>query len=329
MSDETIQENNELQSDVSEIETVDSLNNLAREDSDKISEFRKAKATLIPKPAEPEQIPEVKEFTAIEKEAIEMGWDPEGKKAKLEGKRALSADEFVERRSFYQKMDAQKQEILRLQAEQKKILEMSKKSAELAYNRAMADMTAKREELIREGNVKGFNELESKIIAAQQEHFNIVNEPIVEQKPNGPSVTSNLPPDALEAAESFKARNKQWFVNDTPLHTAMTSYAVTLEANLFHDRPELSHNERLTLVEEHVKENFPHAFKNPKQEQAPAVVTNSTKVSKKAEGPSAQHLSPAQKALGEQFVQRGVYKHIDEYAIALHKNGRLSLGERR
>ena len=51
------------------------------------------------------------EPTEIEKEAMEHGWTPDG----VEGKRNLSAEEFMDRKPLYDDLKAQKRQIKRLQ----------------------------------------------------------------------------------------------------------------------------------------------------------------------------------------------------------------------
>lgn len=53
------------------------------------------------------------EYTAAEQEAIEKGWNPEG----VEGKKNLSADEFLDRQSLYDDLHSLKRQNKRLQSD--------------------------------------------------------------------------------------------------------------------------------------------------------------------------------------------------------------------
>lgn len=274
-------------------------------------EFEAAKQEQIElsKPKE-----EIKDPTPIEKEAMEMGWKPPGQfDSSKEGKRALSAEEYVDRRSLYKRIDSYRDTAEKAKEAVVKLGEHLKKTEEAAYRRALETLNAQRADAFNKQDAERFNEIEAKMNATQQEfqeRINIVQPESVAYKPT-------------QEEAAFITRNEGWF-NSKPENADIVDSAKRLDQYWTLKRPELSNSERLVLVEGDIKREFPERFekKPTRRDEPPAVATNTEKASPKGDK-SAYRLSDRQKSFARQMIDMGVFKNESEYAAQLDLQGVL------
>lgn len=112
-----------------------------------------------------EELGEEEQYSQVEQEAINMGWNPEG----VEGKRNISAEEFVERKSLFDR-------IHKLEKQTKtsdKVIDALKKYneqiSEKAYERAIADLKQQKFQALEEGDNARVLELDDEIEKARAE----------------------------------------------------------------------------------------------------------------------------------------------------------------
>lgn len=270
-------------------------------------------------------------LSAVEQEAVKLGWDPTGESAKKAGKRALSAEEFVDRQSLFDKIDGLKKEVQKQKEFTRKQAEFTKQATEQAYKQALDDFNRQKLEAVAVGDIKGFQTIEAKVLNTQQKLIDLEKNVQLDDEEQVQVLSSNtgkqnsLPKETIEFAE----RNRQWFNTHTPLNTAMGNFAAGIDAQIEASQPKLTLSERYILVEEEVRKAFPQQFENKRQEAVPAVAVDTIKGSSDTKSASLRDLTPAQRYLGEQFVQKGAYKNLNEYAQVLKDRGQLKTGDRR
>lgn len=316
---------------MSEQENHNAIDNFEKSE-DRVKFFKEAAQKLTKESTISETKEEIKQekvLTEVEQEAVKLGWDPTGESAKKVGKRALSAEEFVDRQSFYVKIDELKKEVHRQKEFTRKQAEITKQATEQAYKQALEDFNRQKLEAVSVGDIKGFQTIEAKVLNTQQKLIDLEKNVKMDDEEQVQTLSSttgqqqSLPKETIEFAE----RNKQWFNTHTPLNTAMGNFAAGIDAQIEASHPQLSLKDRYLMVEEEVRKTFPQQFINTKQE-APSVVSTSNikgdvETSSKV---SVKDLSPQQRSFGEHFIAKGLYKNLTEYAQVLHKNGQFLRG---
>jgi hypothetical protein len=106
------------------------------------------------------------EVSPVEQQAIELGWQPKEQfesDPKNEGKRWRSADDFMDRKPLFDKIDSQGKELKQLKQAVSSLADNYKKADELAYKRAIADLKAQKVQALEEGNHAAVVEIDDKI----------------------------------------------------------------------------------------------------------------------------------------------------------------------
>lgn len=284
---------------VTEIETTDSIDQLAgKSNPEQVEFFKQAKDNLNKTDKEP---------TEAEKTALEGGWTSD-KDAfeKKTGKVWVPAAEFNSRKSFFVKIDSLKKDNDELKAAILKQTAFLQETEERAYQRAITALTKEREAAIKSGNVEQFNQVEERMQETHKEMEDKV------QKIGATPQQVEIPKET----QDFADRNKHWF-NTEEDNKSFVTEAIELENYWKLKRPELSPKELLVLVEGDMKHSHPDLFRSKRDEPA-AVSTKSVKLSAK-EPSLVTGLTDRQRELGNEMVKRGIYKHISQYADALKK----------
>ena len=180
---------------------------------------------------EPEQ--EAVEPTDIEKEAMEHGWTAEG----VEGKRNLSAEEFMDRQPLYDDLKAQKKQIKRLQEGFEAMKQHTSGIAERERAKVIAELK------------------EAKKSALENENYDAVveiDEQIADTKAQDPAPKVN---------ETFNAwiDENEWYHQDSE----MKNYADTIGAGYAQQNPNKPLTEVYNYVASETKKRFPDKFGNP------------------------------------------------------------------
>lgn len=254
------------------------------------------------------------EYNDFEKTAIAQGWDPTGDKAKVAGKPNLSAEEFLRRGELFERIDGQKKEIYDLKKTLQLAVDQFKKTEQLAYDKAMRDLIVKREDAIRNGDLKETNKIDGEMANAYR----------------AKTEAEKLPSEAVTPAEKpftefqkeFKNRNAFWLDASKLENTAMLAFAQDLDQKIVKFRSDLTEDQRLTIIEGEVKRTFANRFENTEAKKTSPVLSKkepSSGSSKKA----ASLLNADQEKLGKRFVQLGAYGSLEEFAEDLRAKGAL------
>ena len=257
---------------------------------------------------EVETTPATSEVDEVTQKAIEMGWDPNHK-----GPSFTSAKEFVERGSFFRKIDSQNKRIDELLSVVKGLDEHNRKVAKSEYDRGLQDAMMKRTEAVAVGDIDAFNraELDLKTLQAHKPAE-------IEAKPA--SNTNNVvTQDMLDFVED----NKSWFNNNTKENARMVKEADGLFVLESQDNPHLSQKDLLKAVKEKIQKLHPEAFENPNKERPATVASGKTSVSSSAKSGLAARLSESQRDFFKKASSAGIKMSIDEYAKQLDASGDL------
>lgn len=197
----------------------------------------------------------------IEVAAQEHGWRPKEEfdaDPKNAGKTWRSAEDFMDRKSFFDRIEASNAEIRSLKGTLKQLADHNTKIEKKAYEQALADLRAERAAARQDGDFAKVDEIREKMEEVQEK--------IREVRP--PVTVQEVPP----AVVAFKARNT-WYQKDPRL----TRYADTLGAELIQQG--MSPDAMLLEVEREVRETFPDKFRNPNRDSAPEMGTSGRKAS--------------------------------------------------
>jgi len=254
------------------------------------------------------------EYSDIEKQAMEMGWDPNH-----QGKTYIPAQEFVNRAPLFRKIDEQKSQILELKDLVRQTATHLSTMRQDAYAQAIRDLESKRITAVKEGNEAEFNSIEAQSNALR---VRMQSDPVINQPP-----ATRVDPDVLNFAE----RNKSWYQpgntatsienkNMTALADAVDAF-LTQQAN--NEGRQINPREHLKAIEQEVQQRFAHRFDNPKRNAPPVVGKSTESNSKSGLTGLASRLTPAQVELGKKFHATNPEYTLDHYAKDLDAMGIL------
>lgn len=179
-----------------------------------------------------EQQQEQPEFSDVEQEAMAQGWNPEG----VEGKRNLSAEEFLDRKPLYDK----------IHATEKKMKQLLEGMEALKQHNATI---AERE------RAKVINELKAaKKLALENENYDAVVE--IDDRIAEESAKKDVP-QTNEAFIEWVSEN-EWYNQDPE----MKDYADMIGNGYFSKNPNKTAGEVYQYVSTEVKKRFPEKFGN-------------------------------------------------------------------
>jgi hypothetical protein len=260
----------------------------------------KAAAGIEPKPEKPEASapvadtkpdPEVEvsneevEYTEIELEAMEHGWRPEG----VEGKRALTAEEFLDRQPFYDEIRALKKDNKKLRTSVDKLVSHQRTIAERERAAALEELKQKKAYLLENEDYEGVVEVDEQIAETKAQA-------------DAPDVNPNQ-----EVFEEWSEKNDWYEANEE-----MKRYADMIGHGYGAANPGTPLEKILNYVENEVKARFPNEFGNRRREAPPPVEGASRGRSRSAKARySARDLPEADRDIMRTIVRTGVMSEED------------------
>lgn len=226
------------------------------------------------------------EVNVVEEQALAKGWKPKEEfeaDPKNEGKVWRSAEDFMDRQSFFDKIEEQSRQIKDMRKGLAALSEHNSKIEKLSYEKAINDLKRERREARREGDEDRVDELDDQI------------DNLKEQKARQPAPVVQETPQALQ--NWFQAN--PWYNNDVD----MTAYADGMANKL--SAQGITGDALLEQVAEKTKQAFSHKFRNPNKDKAPKMETGSPGKKVTAEEP----LSAAEEQLIARMVRAGVPKY--------------------
>lgn len=226
------------------------------------------------------------EFSETEQDAIEHGWNPEG----VDGKRNLSAEEFMDRKPLYDKIHANEKKMKRLQESMDAFKVHHEKVAELERAKAVDELK------------------NQKKIALENEDYDTVidiDDKIAEHKAVPPA------PQANAVFDDWIEENV-WYNQDSE----MKEYADTIGNGYAAKNPNKPLIEVYEFVASETKKRFPDKFGNPRRE-APSPVEASPRRRASSKKLSARDLPEEDYRMMKTIIRGGGIseeQYLKEYA---------------
>jgi hypothetical protein len=229
-----------------------------------------------------------------------MGWRPE---SDWEGdpEDFVSAKEYVQRKSFFDRISAQSGEIKELKKTLGEFSEHFRKVEDYTRKQVLDELKAAKKGALEQGDADEVIRIDEAIT-----DFKVHEKELERQK-----ATEVAPTQPSQEYLGWKDRNS-WYQSNAEL----TEYADIIASGYIAKHGNKDAAKVLELVEKEVKARFPGSFKNQKRE-APAAVESGSGGAKPSAGKLAA--SPEEMATAKRFVKMGVYKSEDEYIKDLRK----------
>ncbi len=238
---------------------------------------------------------EPQEPTPIEVEAMEHGWRPEEEfkaEPKNEGKRWRTAEDFMDRKSLFDRIEAGNQKTKQLEKTVQQLAQHNTRIEKVSYEKALDTLRAERKAALQDNDHVRAEELRDEIDDVKEKMAAVQPLPVQSE------------PVALT---EFKQRNS-WYQRDD----VMTTYADGLGNKLMAEgkTPEFI----LKTVEAKVRESFPEKFRNPNRESAPEMATSS----RRAAPTEKFQMSEQERSIMKNFVAQGIMTE-EQYIADLKK----------
>ena len=244
------------------------------------------------------------EYSAVEVQAMELGWRP---KEEFHGDESLFIDakEFVGRASLYDKIEAQKNELKTLAKGVDALKEHYAHVETRAYEKALKELEKQQKQAIRDGDADSFEYIEDqkKVLTAERDEFVEATEKI---KTEAPQIHPEL--------QTWINRNS-WYNNQPHMKLFADQLGNRLAADVRDGR--MTQKEALVKIENAVKEEFPNKFRNPNRDKPSAVETTSKHTGSKA-GNASFKMNPEQEMVWKS-LERSKIMTKEEYITSLKK----------
>lgn len=255
----------------------------------------------------------VPELSEEEKQAVEMGWDPN-----YEGPNPVSAHEFIRVGQLIEaKRDASKRakaEALKVEELSRKmdiLVEHNKKLAELQHRKELDALNAQRLQKIQEGDLEAVQQIERKQMETQAEF----------QKVATPSQNSTYyHPSVLE----WEKDNSFWLKSNDPNHLEMKQYLAAQAEYYNKYMPNIDPEVAVKKIDAALKAQFPDNYKKTEEVIAPKAHAPKIGASRSAKSSvSFSSFSADEKILFEQ-VRRADPKFTPEQFSEMYLTKRKS-----
>ncbi len=230
-----------------------------------------------------------KQLSKIEQQALEMGWRPQ---EEFDGdpEDFIDAKEFVRRKPLFDKIEHTTKELKAV----RKALDAMKthytKVQETEFNRAMKQLKEAQKQALVDSDPERFYEIESQREELQKEKEKFVQESQeMEVRPEQDSVNPQF--------AAWVNRNP-WYQSKPHMRVFAEEVGMSYSADVRAGRK--TPEDVLKLVEQAVREEFPHQFRNRNKDNVSAVEEGSTRRSGGSSGSGgAGSLSAVEKSLTE------------------------------
>lgn len=236
-----------------------------------------------------EQTPETPEVSPVEQEAISLGWQPKDQfesDPKNEGKKWRSAEDFLDRKPLFDKIDQQGRELKDVKKALQHLANQNKMVEELAYKKAIEELKAQKKQALEEGEHALVVEIDDRIADLKTA-----------------AVTPPPQPQSAQPHPEFQrwVDRNEWYVKDTKLRNIADGIGLSLA------REGKAPQEIMQEVEQQIKNLYPDRFGMKRVPPNP----EGTGSRKSSGGNAEAMLSPEEKRIMNTIVATGVTK--DEY----------------
>lgn len=247
-----------------------------------------------------EPVKEEKQLSNMEQQALSMGWRP---REEFEGEddEFIDAKEFVRRKPLFDRLEQQSKQLKNVNKTLEQLKGHYTKMREVEFNRALAELKAARKQAITDSDGDHFEAIDDRIKEVEKEAQKVLHE-------------ANEQVDAPDPAEfqAWQSKNS-WYQKDE----AMTAFAdrVGIKHQADVAAGNLSRLQVLNKVEQAVRAEFPHKFKNPNKDTAPNVGESKTTSSPKGK---TIELDETETKIMNNFVRQGIMTK-EQYIADLKK----------
>lgn len=234
------------------------------------------------------------ELSPIESEARAKGWSPEG----IEGKRNLTAEEFLDRQPLYDKMHKTDRAMKRLEEQNKAItahLEMIRRTT---LEGKVDALKSKKREALEERDHDEVMRIDEEIIKASQDK----------------DVPVSTAPVTNDAFDQWLGEN-QWYDNNDE----MRKYADKYGAGVLATNPNMDLKDVYQEVADEVKHRFADSFVTNRKQTSPVEGSRPRSRAKVAKH-TVKDLDSDAKMIHDNLVRSGVMS-TEEYIADLEKTG--------
>jgi hypothetical protein len=182
------------------------------------------------------------ELSEVEQQAIELGWQPKEdfeSDPKNEGKKWRSAEDFMDRKPLFDKIDSQSRELKDVKRALQSLANQNRKIEEFAYNRALAELKAQKMQALEEG--------EHAVVMQIDDRINDLNAQLIQ------STNVQQSPQPTEAFAKW-VENNDWYVKDKEMRNVADGIGLSLA------REGVPPEELMRQVSEKIKKAFPDKF---------------------------------------------------------------------
>ena len=183
----------------------------------------------------------VAEYSETEQEAIDHGWNPEG----VEGKKNLSAEEFMDRKPLYDELHGLKKTTRKLQDGMEAMKQMQAGIRAREREKVISELQSQKKEALESENYDA-------VIA--------IDDKIAEERASEDAPINNT------AFEEWVDSN-EWYHQDPE----MKEYADLIGAGYNQQNPNKTPVDIYKYVEDEVKKRYPAKFENPNRSQPNSV----------------------------------------------------------
>lgn len=244
-------------------------------------------------------------YTETEQKAMEHGWKPRSEFDETSGKRFVDADEFLDRQSFFDKINSLSREVKSLKSDLTTVSMHYSKVRENAYKQALVDLKERKAAALEADDHKAVVEIDD----------------MIDDLKSRQQVQASTPPaEARELQETFVkwTEDNSWYNQDPDLHEFADAQGLLLRSK----KPNLSYEELLQEVTKAVKKHHPEKFKTATPPQPSARTStdaaSTTRVTA-SKGLKRSDLTPEEMKVMDVFVRRGVLTEA-EYLKQLAEN---------
>lgn len=235
---------------------------------------------------------EESQFTEIELEAMKYGWKPKEEfeaEEKNQGKKWRPAEDFMDRKSLFDKIEEVKREARAAQEASRMLAKHNAKLEKAAYERALKELQAQKAIALEEQEFVKVEKLRDEIDEIKDKIRS------VEQVPD---LTASPSVEFIQ----WQQRN-DWYQTDLD----MTAWADGLGNKLAAQGKSAS--EVMSEIERRAKELFPHKFRNPHKDAAPKLETGNRPPKRSNE----IVLSPEEERIMNTLIKAGAPITREEY----------------
>lgn len=259
---------------------------------------------------------EERQFSPIELEQMEKGWDPNHPNG-------VSAEEFKRvgeiieaKRKASKEAKSLAREVMELQKGMKQLIDHNKAVEKATYDRAMRELYERKLKLVEEGDVNGVMEVERQQasltppieIETPKDHSQYTQEEI------------NNNPSVIAFRDEFKDRLN----GKDPADKAFQAFLQVRASEIQSSGKDIDIDEAINLLRDEIKAAFPHITENPNKDKPPLTLRSTVSPTKAAAKPSISKLSFEQRATLAQIQAVDPTYSTDEFIRQLELTGKLT-----